>query len=45
MTTKRGRPTLHTTALAREICERMAAGESLRKICTDEHMPSEAAVR
>ncbi len=23
----------------------MAAGESLRQICTDEHMPSEAAVR
>ncbi len=45
MTTKRGRPTLYTEALVHEVCERMAAGESLRQICTDEHMPSDAAVR
>ena len=45
MTKKRGRPTLYTEALVHEVCERMAAGESLRQICTDEHMPSDAAVR
>lgn len=42
---KRGRPTKYTKALARKICERLAAGESLRAICQDEGMPSEAAVR
>lgn len=42
---KRGRPTKYTKALAREICERLAAGESLRAVCRDKDMPSEAAVR
>ena len=40
-----GRPTAYTPALAAEICERMAAGESLRSICRSEHMPSEMSVR
>jgi len=34
------RPSLYTQAIADEICERIAAGESLRKICIDKHMPS-----
>jgi hypothetical protein len=34
-----GRPTLYNEALALEICTRLADGESLRKICNDEHMP------
>ena len=34
------RPSLYTQQLADEICERIAAGESLRKICIDKHMPS-----
>ena len=45
MTRKRSRPSKYTKVLAREVCERMAAGESLRHICTDDHMPSETAVR
>jgi hypothetical protein len=31
--------------LADEICDRLAAGEPLRKICRDPHMPDEKAVR
>ena len=42
---ERGRPTAYTPALAAEICERMASGESLRSICRSEHMPSEMSVR
>ena len=42
---KLGRPTKHTPKLATEICRRMADGESLRAICEDDAMPSEAAVR
>jgi hypothetical protein len=34
-----GRPTKFTANLATEICERIALGESLRKICRDRHMP------
>jgi len=30
-----GRPTIYTPALAAEICKRLAAGESLRTICSD----------
>lgn len=40
-----GRPSEYTTEIASEICERLAAGESLRAICRDDGMPSEAAVR
>lgn len=42
---KRGRPTRYTQQIADEICERLAEGESLKVICFDPHMPSEALVR
>ena len=46
MTTgKQGRPTTYTPEIGREICERMADGESLRAICRDAHMPGESTVR
>lgn len=41
----RGRPTIFTNDIAREICARLAAGESLRSVCRDENMPAEATVR
>lgn len=41
---KRGR-TVYTEAIAAEICERLAAGESLFSICRDAHMPAENRVR
>ena len=44
-TKKRGRPTKHTEALAREICQCMADGASLRGICRAERMPAESTVR
>lgn len=34
----RGRPTIYTVAMRDEICGRLADGESLRKICKDEHI-------
>lgn len=37
---KRGRPSKYSDALALTICERIAAGESLRTICADDAMPS-----
>lgn len=33
-----------TQEVADEICERLADGESLRSICSDEHMPNKATV-
>lgn len=42
---KRGRPSKFTPELARTICLRIAAGESVRAICEDENMPSESTVR
>ena len=33
------RPTIYTEALANEICARIADGETLKRICRDEHMP------
>jgi hypothetical protein len=36
---KTGRPTIYTQAIADEICERLAHGETLRKMVLDEHMP------
>ena len=42
---KRGRPGLYTPELAREICERLAEGETLRSVCRDKHMPDERRVR
>lgn len=41
----RGRPSLYTPELAARICERLAAGESLRAICRGDDMPSDGAVR
>lgn len=38
-------PVVYSDAIADEICARLAAGESLRSICEDEHMPDEKAVR
>ena len=35
----------YSPALAREICDRLANGESLESICKDAHMPSPRAVR
>ncbi len=40
-----GRPSIFTEELASRICERLAAGETLRAICRDEDMPGEATVR
>lgn len=39
-----GRPTAFTVKIGDEICERMANGESLLRICKDEHMPHRATV-
>lgn len=39
-----GRPSDYTEALALRICERIADGESLRKVCLDPDMPSKASV-
>lgn len=41
----RGRPTLYSEEIAAEICERLAAGESLIGICRDAHLPNEPTVR
>jgi hypothetical protein len=39
-----GRPSICTNELAAQICDRLAAGESLNAICRDEHMPSRKVV-
>jgi len=39
MPKKMGRPSKYTPELAAEICERLSAGEPLRQICRDAHMP------
>jgi len=41
----RGGLTKYTEAIAEEICDRLAAGESLASICNDAHMPNETKVR
>lgn len=41
---KLGRPTKFDTKLAKKICKRIAAGESLRAICRDAEMPNRATV-
>jgi hypothetical protein len=43
-TGKRGRPTKLTKKLAREICARLEAGESLLQICADPEMPNRSTV-
>lgn len=40
----RGRPSLFTTELADEICERIANGETLRAICRSSDMPTYRSV-
>ena len=39
-----GRPSIYGDELAAEICDRLAAGESLMQICRDEDMPTRQAV-
>lgn len=42
---KRGRPTIFSSEIAEQICERLAEGHSLREICAADDMPHEATVR
>lgn len=42
---RRGRPSDYTPELASIICDRLAAGDSLRKICSPDDMPDESTVR
>lgn len=39
-----GRPSIRTPEMIDEIIDRIAKGESLRKICEDEHMPHRVTV-
>lgn len=39
-----GRPTVYTDEVSKEICERLAEGESLNAICRSEHMPHKVTV-
>jgi len=39
-----GRPSIYTAALATEICERIANGDSLRAVCRDPEMPAVSTV-
>ena len=41
---KKGRPSSYTPEIAATICERLAAGESLRAICRDDGMPDRSTV-
>lgn len=41
---KMGRPTIYTEAMRDEICSRLAEGDSLRKICQDEHIATVGTV-
>ena len=41
----RGRPSKYSDKLAKEICKRIADGESLDSICRDDHMPPGSRVR
>jgi hypothetical protein len=42
--TKMGRPSIYSQELAHTICVRLGEGESLRKICLDDGMPTKATV-
>lgn len=42
--TKNGRPEIYSDELALEVCNRIADGNSLRKVCLDEEMPSKTTV-
>ena len=44
MTNPVGRPSSYTEELGLEICSRIASGESLRRICKDDKMPSMSTV-
>ncbi len=44
MPKKRGRPTIYTTKMALEICQRLAVGEALVEICRGEKMPGYSTV-
>lgn len=44
-TAKRGRPTQYTAELAKDICEKLAEGMSLREVCRNEDYPAESTVR
>lgn len=39
-----GRPSMYNQAMADEICDRLASGESLRTICRQDHMPNHSTV-
>ncbi len=39
-----GRPSTYTEAIALELCERIANGESLRSICAEDGMPAQRTV-
>jgi len=41
---KLGRPVIYSKELADTICDRIAKGESLRKICLDESMPARKTI-
>ncbi len=41
---KNGRPTKYNSKIDEEICTRLATGESLRHICTDDHIPHIATI-
>ena len=40
----KGRPTKYTKEVGKEICKRIADGESVRNICLDEKMPSSSMI-
>ena len=42
---KRGRPAVYTEAIAEEVCTGLAAGESLRSMCRDAHLPTDTVVQ
>lgn len=41
---KDGRPSIYSEELVTEICRRLSEGESLRKICMEPDMPSQATI-
>lgn len=41
---KRGRPTVMTGPMIDRICERLAKGEALHRMCAEKDMPSQASV-
>ncbi|MCE1972933.1 DNA packaging protein [Enterobacter cloacae] len=43
-TKQNGRPSEYSQEVANSICERIAAGESVRRICKSEHMPAQSTI-